>query len=849
MVAPRSFSRPSVSTPVRAHSLTGTPPSPFLSSHKTLHMSPAHYQTYTTPLRTLSRLATITATSCVDAAASARALMHKLCMLLLTVFYLTVSVLSTTSSGTVTFGKNIQTALAERPAAFAAALFLAMPLVPLAFLTCSCTLQLTLITVTALPPAVYGASLELADVAAAWTPYICTVLCLLAAFAAAALVIKVFICVAIDIAGRAHRQLAPLFAVLLSLLRRAAQDARTSVLRAARYAAFEEPRLCPPAREHNTHSAAVAGIRTRTMHAARRTASRLIAPVSSLLRCVAHPLHVCVSHVARTCTSEEPRVTTLLRAHITQMFSTVHSIASQSLHTAFSPPALTASHYTAQNTDDMMSGHRPAHVRSATLFTRARAHITRHSTVLRFVCTLCLVLSVHKPVPSAHTSVSPALSSPHSLHAPASAAHQPAAASAAHASTPRIASPASPLSPLSRAATPPMSHNAAPTVAFHTVCTLAKHTSLVAPLAATLHNHTVSTPTDGPSCCTSLTAQTLRLTSTTAHLFSVVKQHRTAHICIGAATKLRAATLAALRVAIAATSRAAAHLTNFTESALQAIRATAVAAEPTAGNLPWSLRAIALSPGSRTTTRSSPTKRLPDSRKSYRQSYFLFFAAAACLLAACAATFVFSVAYAAAANLSPARPASPPFRPHEPPDSPTTHASRPHRQRGCRGGRRCHRVTTPTEARTTMSPPPPTPVVSDAQTQTLLLQPSAALAHNAHNTNTQVSAHTHTQPNQITHSTAGRTCLMRFSSAYADVANTDALLSRRAFARRRRNERRRQRFGTPIANLRLRDLRRAFDLELQPRRRRRRGRRRSRRNRGATSACPTELESSNEHSS
>uniref|UniRef100_A0A7S4F4J9 Uncharacterized protein n=1 Tax=Chrysotila carterae TaxID=13221 RepID=A0A7S4F4J9_CHRCT len=751
----------------------------------------------------------------------------------------------------VFIGNDMITAIAERPAAVAAALLIATPLAPLASLACLCTFQLTLITVTDLLPAVFNATLELAGVAAAWIPYVSTVLGLLAAFAAAAFVIKVSIGVAIDIAGRVCRQLTLLFAVLPSLLHRAAQAARTSVLRGEQYAASEEPRLYSSAREHSNHFTAIAGIHTCTIRAARRTAHALVAPVTSLtslLRCVAHPPHACVSHVAQTCTPEEPRTTPFLRAHVTQMFSTVHSIASQSLHTAFSPPALTASHTIAQDTDDIRSNHRPAHVRSATLFTRARALIPRHSAVLRFVCTLCLVWSIHEPVHSTHTSVSPALSSPHSLHAPASAAHQPAAASAAHASTPRIASPASPLSPLSRAAEPPMSHNA-PTVAFHTVCTLAKHTSLVAPLAATLHNHTVSTPTDGPSCCTSLTAQTLRLTSTTAHLFSVVKQHRTAHICIGAATKLRAATLAALRVAIAATSRAAAHLTNFTESALQAIRATAVAAEPTAGNLPWSLRAIALSPGSRTTTRSSPTKRLPDSRKSYRQSYFLFFAAAACLLAACAATFVFSVAYAAAANLSPARPASPPFRPHEPPDSPTTHASRPHRQRGCRGGRRCHRVTTPTEARTTMSPPPPTPVVSDAQTQTLLLQPSAALAHNAHNTNTQVSAHTHTQPNQITHSTAGRTCLMRFSSAYADVANTDALLSRRAFARRRRNERRRQRFGTPIANLRLRDLRRAFDLELQPRRRRRRGRRRSRRNRGATSACPTELESSNEHSS
>eukprot|EP00965_Chrysotila_dentata_P246353 6207110-Pleurochrysis_carterae.AAC.1 len=48
-------------------------------------MSPAHYHT-TTPLRTLSYLATIASTSCVDAAASARALMHKLYMLLLAGF-------------------------------------------------------------------------------------------------------------------------------------------------------------------------------------------------------------------------------------------------------------------------------------------------------------------------------------------------------------------------------------------------------------------------------------------------------------------------------------------------------------------------------------------------------------------------------------------------------------------------------------------------------------------------------------------------------------------------------------------------------------------------------------------
>eukprot|EP00965_Chrysotila_dentata_P017512 582021-Pleurochrysis_carterae.AAC.1 len=52
MVAPRSFPRPSVSTSVRTSSLTDTPPSPFPSSHKTLHMSPAYHQAMT-PLRTL----------------------------------------------------------------------------------------------------------------------------------------------------------------------------------------------------------------------------------------------------------------------------------------------------------------------------------------------------------------------------------------------------------------------------------------------------------------------------------------------------------------------------------------------------------------------------------------------------------------------------------------------------------------------------------------------------------------------------------------------------------------------------------------------------------------------------
>eukprot|EP00965_Chrysotila_dentata_P156576 5173869-Pleurochrysis_carterae.AAC.1 len=61
-----------------------------------------------------------------------------------------------------------------------------MPLVPLAFLACSCTLQLILITVTDLIPAVFIATLELAGVAAARIPYVSTVSSLLTAFAAAA---------------------------------------------------------------------------------------------------------------------------------------------------------------------------------------------------------------------------------------------------------------------------------------------------------------------------------------------------------------------------------------------------------------------------------------------------------------------------------------------------------------------------------------------------------------------------------------------------------------------------------------------------------------------------------------
>eukprot|EP00965_Chrysotila_dentata_P103375 3412073-Pleurochrysis_carterae.AAC.3 len=65
-------------------------------------------------------------------------------------------------------------------------------------------------------------------------------------------------------------------------------------------------------------------------------------------------------------------------------------------------------------------------------------------------------------------------------------------------------------------------------------------------------------------------------------------------------------------------SRATTHSTKYTKSALQAVRAAAAPTEPTVGNLPWSLRDTALLPGSQATTRSSPSRRLSNSRKGNR---------------------------------------------------------------------------------------------------------------------------------------------------------------------------------------------------------------------------------------
>eukprot|EP00965_Chrysotila_dentata_P163869 5409681-Pleurochrysis_carterae.AAC.3 len=109
----------------------------------------------------------------------------------------------------------------------------------------------------------------------------------------------------------------------------------------------------------------------------------------------------------------------------------------------------TASHSIALCADDVMACHRPAHVRSATPFTRARALVSRHGDALRFICTFCLVWCMYTtPLHTVHTSVSPMLST--SLrtftHAYPTATHLlAAAASIAHALPPRIAPPASPL--------------------------------------------------------------------------------------------------------------------------------------------------------------------------------------------------------------------------------------------------------------------------------------------------------------------------------------------------------------------------------------------------------------------
>eukprot|EP00965_Chrysotila_dentata_P164197 5421606-Pleurochrysis_carterae.AAC.3 len=212
----------------------------------------------------------------------------------LTVFLLAISVrLSTASSGMVSIGKNMQTAIAERPAAVTASLLIAMLLAPLAFLACSCSLQLTLITFTVLPPAVYDATLELAGVGAVWTPYISTVLCALAAIAAVPFVINVSIGIAIDIASRTCHQLTSLCAVPSSFLGRAAPAVRFSVLRAAKPATHEKPCSISNARDHTTHITATAGVCTCTIRAARRTAHALVAFVSfqRLRRCVAQTTH------------------------------------------------------------------------------------------------------------------------------------------------------------------------------------------------------------------------------------------------------------------------------------------------------------------------------------------------------------------------------------------------------------------------------------------------------------------------------------------------------------------------------------------------------------------------------
>eukprot|EP00965_Chrysotila_dentata_P215088 6188561-Pleurochrysis_carterae.AAC.1 len=159
-----------------------------------------------------------------------------------------------------------------------------------------------------------------------------------------------------------------------------------------------------------------------------------------------------------------------------------------------------------------------------------------------------------------------------------------------------------------------MSHNAS-TFALLSVRTLTLHTLFVAPRLALLHNCTVSTPTVCSLCDTPFTAPSQRPTRTTAHLSGVAMRRRTAHICIGAATKQRAAALTAHSYAMAAMYRTATHLTKYAESALRPLRASAAATKPTVNILLSSRRRTTLSPGSQTSTCPPPTNYLFNNRK------------------------------------------------------------------------------------------------------------------------------------------------------------------------------------------------------------------------------------------
>eukprot|EP00965_Chrysotila_dentata_P124008 4099002-Pleurochrysis_carterae.AAC.1 len=88
MVAPQSFSRPSVSLSrkrIHLHLKAHAPVPSHLTPYHNL--SPAPYRHSSTPLRKFAHLATVSLTTCVEAAAFVSAHVYQVHMLLLTVYF------------------------------------------------------------------------------------------------------------------------------------------------------------------------------------------------------------------------------------------------------------------------------------------------------------------------------------------------------------------------------------------------------------------------------------------------------------------------------------------------------------------------------------------------------------------------------------------------------------------------------------------------------------------------------------------------------------------------------------------------------------------------------------------
>uniref|UniRef100_A0A7S4F4W3 Uncharacterized protein n=1 Tax=Chrysotila carterae TaxID=13221 RepID=A0A7S4F4W3_CHRCT len=201
-------------------------------------MSPAQYHT-TTPLRTLSRLAAIAATSWADAAASARAHVHELRMLQLAVFFTIKPGWSLRSAADVpcAFLRVIETHAFAVVSAFAIASTFAL-FEATAFSTC---------TLTVSAPAVIRLSCLLPTPAASLFTIIAAVVAsTIVAYVASLLSTKGITAAAIVPAAATNarlKQLASSARHRSGLGRRASSHAKTSVLRAITPAALEEPRL------------------------------------------------------------------------------------------------------------------------------------------------------------------------------------------------------------------------------------------------------------------------------------------------------------------------------------------------------------------------------------------------------------------------------------------------------------------------------------------------------------------------------------------------------------------------------------------------------------------------------